>query len=242
MIKKYRGVVVSETPWKENSKIINILTEDGIIGVVSNGCKNLKSPLRNISIKLTYAEFIVYTNGIKMGTLREGYVIDQFNNIKSDLKLISYYTYITELVSQVMRENPNSTVFNMYISTILKLEKGLDPMILMNILEIKLLDYLGVGIQLNGCCKCGTIKNIITVDPDAGGYICSGCYTNELIYDATVRKMLRMYYLVDIDSLSEFKIKDYVRDSINQFLSIYYERYTGLYIHSKKFLNNNIQF
>ena len=77
----------------------------------------------------------------------------------------------------------------------------------MNILEIKLLDYLGVGINLNGCAKCGSTREIVTIDPDVGGYICKNCYTNEIIYDERVRKMLRMYYLVEIDSIKELKIK-----------------------------------
>ena len=46
MLKTIRGVVVSETPYQENSKILNILTRDGIIGVLSKGSKKLKSPLR----------------------------------------------------------------------------------------------------------------------------------------------------------------------------------------------------
>ena len=140
-----------------------------------------------------------------------------------------------------MKQNNDSTIFDIYIDTINKIEEGLNPMVMMNILEIKLLDYLGVGINLNGCAKCGTTKNIITIDPDIGGYICKDCYTNEIIYDEKVRKMLRMYYLVDIKSVSDLKINDYVIEAINRFLSVYYDRYTGLYIHSKKFLETNIK-
>ncbi len=242
MIKTIKGVVIQETPWKENSKILNILTEDGIVGVLSKGCKSLKSDLRIVSQKLAYAEFIIMEGNSNLATLKEGNIIDPLVKINSDLTLISYYTYITELVTQIMKQNLNSEIYNLYIKTILKIESGLDPMVMMNILEIKLLDYLGVGISLNACVKCGSTKNIITVDPDVGGYICKNCYTNEIIYDENVRKMLRMYYLVDIDSVSEIKIKDYVKDSINQFLSIYYDRYTGIYIYSKKFLANIADF
>ena len=128
------------------------------------------------------------------------------------------------------------------MATIKKIEEGLNPKVMMNILEIKLLDYLGVGINLNSCAKCGSTKNIITIDPDIGGYLCSNCRTNEIIYDEKTRKMLRMYYLVDIESVKELKIKDYVIDNINHFLSVYYDRYTGLYIHSKEFLNRTINY
>lgn len=242
MLKTITGVVVSETPFAENSKILNILTEDGIVGVMAKGCKNLKSPLRVISSKLVYGNFTIYYHEDKLSTLKEGAIIDNFSNIKLDLTLISYLTYITELVTQVVKQNSDPEIYNLYIKTINKINEGLNPKVMMNILEIKLLDYLGVGISLNGCAKCGTTKNIITIDPDVGGYVCQDCYTNEIIYDEKTRKMLRMYYLVDIDSIKELKIKDYVIDNINHFLNVYYDRYTGLYIHSKDFLNRTTDY
>lgn len=242
MLKTITGVVVSETPFAENSKILNILTEDGIVGVMAKGCKNLKSPLRVVSSKLVYGNFTIYYHEDKLSTLKEGAIIDNFSNIKLDLTLISYLTYITELVTQVVKQNNDPEIYNLYIKTINKINEGLNPKVMMNILEIKLLDYLGVGISLNGCAKCGTTKNIITIDPDVGGYVCQDCYTNEIIYDEKTRKMLRMYYLVDIDSIKELKIKDYVIDNINHFLNVYYDRYTGLYIHSKDFLNRTTDY
>lgn len=241
MLKKIRGIVVSEVPYKDSSKVLNILCEEGVIGIVSKGCKRINSPLRVISNKLTLGEYVIYYNESKLSTLKEGSVIDNFNNIKNDLNKISHATYITDLVNQVMKQNADPTVFSLYVSALKKIDEGINETVVMNILEIKLLDYLGVGINLNGCAKCGSTREIVTIDPDVGGYICKNCYTNETIYDERVRKMLRMYYLVEIDSIKELKIKDYVIDSINKFLSVYYDRYTGLYIRSKEFLDRNIK-
>ncbi len=241
MLTTVKGIVVSETPFKESSKILNIYTKEfGIIGVMSKGCKNMKSPLRVVSQRFSYAEFILYYNENKMSTLKEGTIINNFNNIKSDLLLISYFTYITDLVTQVVKQNESKDIYDLYINTILKINDGLNPKVMTNILEIKLLDYLGCPINLKSCCKCGGIKNIVTIDPDEGGYICADCYTNEIIYDSKVQKMLSMYYMIDISSISELKIKDYIIEDINKFLNQYYDRYTGVYIHSKKFLENNI--
>ena len=241
MLKKIRGIVVGEVPYKDSSKVLNILCEEGVIGVVSKGCKRINSPLRVISNKLTLGEYVIYYNESKLSTLKEGSVIDNFNNIKNDLNKISHATYITDLVNQVMKQNADPTIFSLYVSALKKIDEGINETVVMNILEIKLLDYLGVGINLNGCAKCGSTREIVTIDPDVGGYICKNCYTNEIIYDERVRKMLRMYYLVEIDSIKELKIKDYVIDSINKFLSVYYDRYTGLYIRSKEFLDRNIK-
>lgn len=241
MLKKIRGIVVSEVPYKDSSKVLNILCEEGVIGVISKGCKRINSPLRVISNKLTLGEYVIYYNESKLSTLKEGSILDNFNNIKNDLNKISHATYITDLVNQVMKQNVDPTVFSLYLSALKKIDEGINETVVMNILEIKLLDYLGVGINLNGCAKCGSTREIVTIDPDVGGYICKNCYTNEIIYDERVRKMLRMYYLVEIDSIKELKIKDYVIDSINKFLSVYYDRYTGLYIRSKEFLDRNIK-
>ena len=224
MLKKIRGIVVSEVPYKDSSKVLNILCEEGVIGVISKGCKRINSPLRVISNKLTLGEYVIYYNESKLSTLKEGSILDNFNNIKNDLNKISHATYITDLVNQVMKQNADPTVFSLYLSALKKIDEGINETVVMNILEIKLLDYLGVGINLNGCAKCGSTREIVTIDPDVGGYICKNCYTNEIIYDERVRKMLRMYYLVEIDSIKELKIKDYVIDSINKFLSVYYDR------------------
>lgn len=242
MIKNVTGIVISEVPYKENSKILNILTREGIIGVISKGCKNLKSPLRIISEKLKYCEFIIYYKEDGLSTLKEGVILDNFDNIRRDLTKISYLSYLTELVAQVVKQAKDANIYELFISTVRKIDQGLNPMVMTNILEIKLLDYLGVPINLSSCAKCGSKKNIITIDADIGGYICTNCYTNEKMYDEKVRNMLRKYYLVDIDSITELKIKDYVIESINYFLNVYYDRYTGLYIHSKNFLNRNIDY
>ena len=46
------GIVVSNTPYKESSKILNIFTREyGIIGCYSKGCKNI---LNIISISLGF--------------------------------------------------------------------------------------------------------------------------------------------------------------------------------------------
>ena len=102
---------------------------------------------------------------------------------------------------------------------------------------LKLLDYLGVPLNLVECVKCGSKKDIITIDPDEGGLICKECYTNEMIYDLKVVKMLRNYYVVNLESISFLKISEVLIEQINNIINIFYERYTGLYIHSKKFLD-----
>ena len=230
------GFIISETPYGETSKIINLLTHNGLKGILCKGAKSLKSLNRSITTKYTYGKYIIYDKKEKMSILKEGSVINDFSNIKSDIILIGYMTYLSDLVYQVAKQNNECEIYDIFISALKKINEGKNPMIISNIFEVKMLDFLGVGINLDCCNNCGTIKNIVTINADLGGYVCSDCYKGEYIYGAKVIKMLRMYKLVNIDSISDLKISDSIVFEINRFLNIYYDRFTGLYLKSKKFL------
>ena len=236
MLKTIKGYVIHTTDYQDSSRILNVLTEDGIVAIISKGCKNVKSSLRLVSQKLIYGEFVIYHKDKGMSTLKEGTILNEFTNIKKDLTRFSYFSYITELTNQVIKQNNDPKIYKLFNDTVMKIEEGLNPKVMTNILEIKLLDFLGVPLNLTECVKCGSKKDIVTIDPDEGGLICKSCYTNEIIYDMKVLKMLRNYTLVDIKSISELKISDELIEFINRIISMYYDRYTGIYIHSKKFL------
>lgn len=241
MIREFEGIIVSETPYSESSKILNILTkDDGIIGVIAKGAKRLKSPLRVSTEKFTLGIFNVYYHKDKLSTLVSADIINPLLNIKQDIVKIGYLTYICELSYQTAKQNTDNHIYSILKSTILKIEEGLDPRIMTNILELKMLDYLGVGIDLNKCIKCGNSTNILTISGDEGGYICSGCRTNEPIYSDKTIKMFRLYYYVDIDSVTDLKISEEVVLNIDTILKEYYDRFTGLYLKSKEFLNTVI--
>lgn len=232
------GFVLSEIPYGESSKIINVLTREyGVIGIMCKGAKSLKNRYRVPTMKLSYSHFNIMYKENKLSTLVSADVINPFKLVKSDILLVSFLAYLTELTSQVVKQsNDIENIYDDFIKTILKLEDGLDPIVLTNILEIKYLEYLGVLFNLNECVICGSKNNIATFDADKGGYICINCLTNEIIVDKKVIKMIRMYYYVNIDSIKEIKVDDVTKNTINKYLDLYYERYTGLYLNSKDFL------
>ena len=235
MLKEREGIIIREIAYGETSKIIHVYTNEGVISIMCKGAKSLKSPFRATTLKFTYGRFNIYYKENKLSTLSSVDVINPLSKIKNDITLLSYVNYITELTTQVLKQTTDN-IYEDYINAILKIESGLDPLILANILEIKYLDYLGVGLNLDSCVSCGAKVGIITIDGDRGGYICNKCYQNEIIVDKKTIELLRMYYYVDIKSISKLKISDKVKNEINHFLNTYYDRYTGLYLKSKDFL------
>lgn len=236
-IEKVTGIIISDVNFKESSKIINVYTKEyGVIGVISKGCRNLKSSLRSVSTKLTYGVFNIYYKEQGLSTLISVDVLDEFVNIKKDLMKIGFATYLVDLTNQVLKESQNKMIFDILISALIKINDGFDAMIITNIVELKYLNFLGVMPVLEECSLCGSVTDIVTVNGDCGGYLCKKCYKNEYIVDPKTIKLVRMFNYVDISKIKELNILDKNKTEINKFLEDYYDRYTGLYLKSKDFL------
>lgn len=243
MLRKVMGIIVSVTSYGETSLILNVFTKDlGVIGVMAKGAKNIKSKLRSYVMPFTFGYFYIYYKENKLSTLKEVDIIDQFKNIHEDITLISYLNYIVSLSYECYKESKVNNIFNIMIEGLKKIDDKLDPMVISNIIEVKYLDYLGVGINLDSCSICGNNKDIITISLDDGGLICKNCLNDQTIYNIKMVKLLRMYYYVDIKNIGKLDIKDDIKNNINMFLSMYYDKYTGIYLKSKNFLNKIIDF
>ena len=237
MIKTIEGIIVNEVPYKETSKIINILTKDlGIVGVIAKGAFKTKSPYMGLTNKLTYGYFhINYRENLS--TLIEVDLIDSFKTIKKDLTKISYAIFLTDLVNQVYKHEQNSSIYSIYLASLKKINEGFDPLIITNIFEIKMLDYLGIRPCIDKCVNCHSTSNIVTISSYKGGYLCNKCLGNEKIVTAKTIKLIRMFYYVDISKIEKLDISDNVKNEINRFVDDYYDRYSGLYLKSKDFLS-----
>ena len=236
-IDSFEGIILTETNYSESSKILNVLTEDrGVIGIMSKGCRSVKSKLRGVSRKLIYGKFHVYYKENGMSTLIGVDLINSFSKTMMDLERISYSSYLLDLTYQVIRQNDDNDIFSLLRDTLLKIEEGLDPLVLSNILELKLLDFLGVRPSIDACSICGSDKGIVTLSSDSGGYVCRNCFNNEGYVSEKTIKMIRLYYYVEIKNISKLDVSSNVSKEINQFLDMYYDRYTGLYLKSKDFI------
>ena len=236
MIEEINGIVLQEVDYGETSKILTILSkEHGIISVISKGCRNLKSSLRSVSSKMTYGIFQIYYKENKLSILSDVDVLNNFNNIKKDIYKISAASYLMDLTNQVIKESKKN-VFDILISSLIKIEEGFDFKPIISIVELKYLDNLGVLPVLDSCAICGDKSSIVTISGNSGGYLCKNCRTNEIIVSDKTIKLIRMFYYVDISKIDNLNISSSVEAEIDTFLTEYYYKYTGLYLKSKDFL------
>lgn len=239
MIKKVCGIVLSEVDYKESSKIINVLTEEiGIVGMVARGTKKVRSNLSSVTSKLTYGYFHIEYKENVLSTLIEVDVINNFRNIKRDIGMMSYSLYLLELAMQVYKHESNKEIYNLLIASLNKIDEGFDYKVITNIFELKMLDFLGIRPVVDECVNCGSKVDIVTVSSYRGGYLCKACAQGEKIVNIKTIKLLRMFYYVDISKIEKLDVSQNIKKELSQFIYDYYDRYSGIYLKSRDFLQN----
>lgn len=239
MIKKIEGIVISEVDYKESSKIINILTKElGIIGIIARGTKQVKSKLSGVTSKLTYGYFHINYKENGLSNLIEVDIIDNFKNIRKSIDLMSYSLYLLELADKVYRHDFDNEIYNMLIASLKKIDEGFNYKVITNIFELKMLDFLGIRPVIDECVNCGNKQDIVTISSYRGGYLCKNCTKGEVITNIKTVKLLRMFYYVDISKITKLDVSDNVQSELSRFIYDYYDRYSGIYLKSREFLEN----
>lgn len=237
MQKKIEGIIVSTVDYKESSKIINIFTkEDGIVGVIAKGSKNLKNSLRATTTILSYGIFYLNYRENSVSTLIEVDIIDYFKEIRKDIYKTNYSLYLLELATQVYKQERNKNIYEILIIGLKKINEGFDAGVVTNIIELKLLENLGIKPNLNHCVNCKNKFDIVTISSYKGGYLCKNCVGEEMIYNVKTLKLIAMFYYLNLEKVKKIDISDNIKKELNLFINDYYERYSGLYLKSKDFL------
>lgn len=230
------GLIIKSMKFKENSEILTILTKDNILSVIAKGSLKIKSSLRMISQRLTYAKFNIYYKEDSLCTLIDGDIINNFKNIITDIKKITYASFIIDLIYQIKKDSKEEVLFDLLIKGLTKINDGFDPLVIANILELKCLKFLGVEPNLEyKCGLCGK-NEVVTISVNNACYVCKNCLENEYKYSEKALKILKLYSLVDFDNLKTINVSNSVKEEIDKFLDMYYDEYTGIYLKTKDFI------
>jgi DNA repair protein RecO (recombination protein O) len=241
MFQKCEGIVLRTTDYGETNKIITLFTREwGKIGVMANGAKKPKSRLAAITQPLTYGYYLVQ-KGSGLGSLQQGEMIASLRSIKEDIFLTAYASYVVELTDKSTDEKKsNPYLFELLLQVLTYLNEGYDPEIIKNIYEMKMLSTLGHYPVLNQCVCCGSQEGKFSFSIREGGMICHLCLEKDPYHlklsPATV-KLLRIFYYLDMSRLGNITVKPETKAELKKVIDGYYDEYSGLYLKSKKFLD-----
>ncbi|MCA0986080.1 DNA repair protein RecO [Guptibacillus algicola] len=240
MLKKVEGIVIRTVDYGETNKIITLYTrETGKVGVMARGAKKPKSRLSAVSQLFVYGHYL-YQHTSGLGDLNQGEAIDSFRSIRNDLFLTSYAAYAVELVDKLTEDKkPNPYLFETLYQVMHALDEEKDPEVVLFIFELKMLSVAGINPQLRCCVNCGLDTGKFEFSIREGGFLCHRCLSIDP-YHIPLKKrtaeLLHLFAHMDLARLGNISLKSETKKEIRDVLNQYFDAYSGLYLKSKRFL------
>ncbi|WP_442595003.1 DNA repair protein RecO [Neobacillus sp. D3-1R] len=246
MLQKCEGIVIRAIDYSETNKIVTIYTREwGKVGVMARGAKKPNSRLAAITQLFTYGYFLIQ-RGTGLGTLQQGEILSSMRNIREDIVMTAYASYILELTDKCTDEKkPNPYLFELLFQTLNYMNEEYDVDILIHIYEMKMLNLLGLYPVLNKCAVCGETDGHFSFSIRENGFICHRCIEKDPYHmkiSSSTIKLLRIFYFFDLSRLGNISVKDETKKELKTVIDAYFEEYSGLHIKSKRFLDQMDKF
>ncbi|MFX3623795.1 MAG: DNA repair protein RecO [Ectobacillus sp.] len=241
MFQKIEGIVIRTTDYGETNKIVTIFSRElGKISAMARGAKKPKSRLAAISQPFTHGYFLIQI-GSGLGTLQQGEILSSIREIREDIFLTAYASFVVELTDKATEEKRhNPYLFELLYQTLYYMNEGIDPEILALIYQTKMLPVLGLYPKLDGCAICHQPSSYIAFSVQEGGFLCPQHMERDpyrIPLNEAAGKLLRLFYHFDIKRLGNISVKEETRKQIWIVLDAYYDEYAGIYLKSRRFLS-----
>jgi DNA repair protein RecO (recombination protein O) len=241
MLQKCEGIVIRTTNYGENNKIVTLYTREfGKVGVMARGAKKPNSRLAAVTQLFTYGQFLFQASS-GLGGLQQGDMISSMRSIREDIFLTAHASYIVDLTDKVTEDKKsNPFLFELLLQTLKLLNEGYDMEILTYIYEMKMMNVQGLYPVLDKCANCGSTEGDFNFSIREGGLLCHRCFGMDpyriKTSPGTVR-LLRLFYLLDLSRLGNISVKPETKAELKKVISAYYDEYSGLYLKTRKFLD-----
>lgn len=241
MFQKIEGIVLRTIDYGESNRIVTFYTREfGKISAMARGAKKPKSRLASISQPFTYGYFLLQ-GGSGLGTLQQGEIVSSMREIREDIFLTAYASFVMELTDKATEEKqPNPFLFELMYQTLHYMNEGVDPEVLALIFEVKMLPVLGLYPVIDTCVICHETRPFYAFSVREGGFLCEQHADHDPyrfpLSDAA-SKLIRLFYHFDLNRLGNVSVKDETKQQIRAAITAYYDEYCGIYLKSRRFIS-----
>lgn len=240
MLHKLEGIVIRTNDYGETNKVITLFTrESGKIGAMARGAKKPKSRLSAVTQLFTHGQFLVQ-QGSGLGTVQQGEILSSYRSLREDIVKTAHAAYIVELTDKLTEDKQsNPYLYELLNQTLNYMNEGIDIDVLTFLYEMKMLIVGGIQPQVNGCVSCGAVEGSFRFSIREGGFLCSHCMHRDptaIPMSTATARLLKLFYHFDLNRLGKISVKAETKQELKLILTEYYREYSGLYLKSKRFL------
>jgi DNA repair protein RecO (recombination protein O) len=230
-----KAIVLHSIDYKDSAKLLYLYTEKGQKSCQVYGVKKMKSKYRYLAQNGTVVN-VELTNAA-LPSLREAELISDYPIIKQDIIAYTYMNHIMELVRSVISDDLNHHKMMKFLEKIFSLmNEEKDPETLTFIFELKLLYFIGYGLNFKGCSICD-LNEFLVFHPSNGGLICSShLQYREEAFPKEIYLQLKNLYYIDLDKQEVPQINDLDKRMIRHILDLLFDEFVSFKTKSRGIL------
>jgi DNA repair protein RecO (recombination protein O) len=211
--------ILRTTEYKESSKLVVAMHEQGVFSFVAKGMRNYKSPWRSLIEPFRHVELKLSRGTLP--ALQEAQLLSPVDERAGSLEVISYIEHLAELFYTLRDTIAFDTLYPYWIQTLPHMID--DPEGYGMMMEIKLLYVMGITPVFDRCVHCES-KDRVGFSIADGGMVCKQHLTPESITDHEL--LLGVYQLYQQDLSKPLPILD--RPRTRRFIDQYFEYHVNV--------------
>lgn len=241
-LKEVQGIIFKRRKYKDTDLIVKIMTKNnGIISLIVKGAMRPKSKLNAATLNFSYGTYVIYTSGHGLSSLRTYKEVKQLDGIYDDLIKNAYTSFILDLIDHAFVEyQPIGKYYDLADFAIHKINKGVDPEIITQIVQMQLLTAFGVQPELRHCLICKKEQGRFDYSIKLGGVICSDHFNDvqsRLYLKPKQTALLRTMGLVPIERLGKISLQSETKLATRKAIDRIYGETIDLNLKTKKFFD-----
>jgi DNA repair protein RecO (recombination protein O) len=153
---KVKGFVIREVPVGETDRIINILTaEHGLISASAHGARRTRSPLLMATQVFALSDFELFVNKGHY-TVNSAELNEAFMPLQQDLDRLVCAAHLAEVLLDSTRDDvAQPGLYRLWAFVVQALQTLPDPLLTVNIAQVRLLAEIGYAPCQDRCVVCG---------------------------------------------------------------------------------------
>lgn len=222
------GIVTRYANYKDNDRMLTILTEQGSIGAAARGCRRPNSPLLPASELFVYGEFVLYEKQGKH-SVNACDVRESFYPLRQDMNRFYAAAHMLEVANGLAEEGANSAELLKLLYYALTYTAYTDgnPMDMAIVFTANSLAAMGYTPAITHCASCGMdLRGLPRMGfaPGAGGAVCGGCMGPDCLKVSPLSlEALRRMLMLRAEDMQKVALPPQVREELGRAMLDYGE-------------------
>lgn len=219
MVERVEGIILNTMDFKDQHKILYLLTNEKKTSLLVQRAKRFKEGLMNETQRLTRVSFSYKEGNLDKATMIEA--LDYYSEIKENIKKMAVAEYVLEVIYRDIHDDFNTDLlYKLVVSFLEELKVRDDIKVLLLEFRIKMLYFLGIQPNFKMCAHCGTTNDLVGLSLKLGSMECINHTSKDNIgiYSTNIIKLLYQDKTLKI-TIEDEDVINYISNQIDEYYS-----------------------